>query len=146
MTTTTASPTQARDDAVAAWTEADAAMRKAQEAERSAPKPSAARATARAARLSYGAKKANRKHDIRQAELDLRIEGVEFTPWDEPAKPASASRLLPMTQAEIEEKLERVRKLRATLKPGDSDAVIHDCDVRIKALLKSAEQRGYEVA
>lgn len=132
-----------RDEKVAAWTETNDRLQKAVADRKAASPKSSAAVAAQKVAWSEGGKLANRKHEIRQAELDLRLEGVEFEAWNEPAKVASASRLTPMSQGEIETKLAQLRKLASTDLP---ESVKHDIDVRVRALLKSAEVRGYQVA
>lgn len=96
----------------------------------------------RKARLSAGGRKANRVREIASLELDMAIEGVEFTPWSD--ETPSRSRLSPMTQEEIEGKLAAVAAVYHA--KGTPDSVKHSADARIKALLKSAEKRGYTVS
>lgn len=152
MSTTTTTPLtanqqtllDARDAKVAEWTTTNAKLTAAVEARRSASPKSAAAKAAQKTAWSEGGKLANRKHEIRQLEIDLRLEDVPFTPWEEPAKTTTSStRLLPMSKTEIETKLAKLRALAAT---GVPETVKHDIDVRVRALVKAAEVRGYEVA
>lgn len=137
-----------RNKAVEGWNDAHSNMVKAMEAERAASPKSKAHEDAQKQRLSFGGKKANRRAEIRQFELDLRLEGLipdHIEAWVEPASArVSNSRLLPMTQEEIQEKINKVLALMGSL--SDSEATVkHDCEIRINGLKKAAEARGYTV-
>jgi hypothetical protein len=131
--TTTTKPTLVRqhETAVAAYTEAH-------EAEQAA-KAAGDKATGQ----SQSARKANLSRRIGELELDMTLEGVEFTPWTKPENSAG-SRLSPVSQEEIEA---NIAKVAAMLKAsGTPDTVKHAADNRITALLKSAEKRGYKIS
>lgn len=128
MSTTTASPASKREAAIAAFTDE---AQQAETARSKGDKKSAA---------SHGAKMANRSREIREAELDMAIEGVEFTPWEKPT--VSRSRQTPLSQEQIEDSLS---KIAAVYNSTDMETVKHSADVRITGLLKAASKRGYTV-
>lgn len=93
------------------------------------------------AALSAAAKMSGVSQKIGATQLDMRLAGEPFTPWAKPN--GTRSRQLPMSQAEIEQKL---AALMEVLTGEDPDSIKHSADVRISALLRAADKRGYQVA
>jgi hypothetical protein len=94
----------------------------------------------KAGSLSSGGRLANRTREIRETELDLAEEGHEVEPWQLPR--TKTSKMQPMSQEQIETALAKVGQVYQTTK---FESVKHSADVRIQALLKAAEKRGYQV-
>lgn len=148
MSNTTTTPQAEHKAAIKRYEAAETALRKAQRAERSAPEPSAARKVAREQRLSWGAKKANAIRDIRQAELDMRLAGIEHKRYAEPEVPQDlrkgTSKRQSRPEADIAADLTRVRQLAGTLTDAEAD-VRHAAEIRIGALLREAKTAGYSL-
>jgi len=92
--------------------------------------------------LSSGGRLANRTREVREVEADLAMIGFEVEPWQLPRTGGADSKLAPMTQAEIEEKLGMCWKAFQT---GRFESTKSQMDKRIQALLIAAEKRGYTV-
>lgn len=94
--------------------------------------------------LSVSAKMSIRSARIATAELDLALEGVEFETWVKPTTSTKTSRMLPMSQDEIETKIAALVKIRDNEKTPETVKVT--ADQRIQALKKSATKRGYTLS
>jgi hypothetical protein len=99
-------------------------------------------AEAKALRGSAGGRKANRVKEVRDIELEMAMEGIDFEPYMVPEANAPKNRQLPLTQEELESNL---AKAYAVFTTSQFEITKDSADKRITALLKQAVKRGYTV-
>lgn len=132
-----ASSTQQHKTAVAAWTTQRTELDALQETERKHPNE-----RNRAARLSAGGKLANRLREIREIELDMALEGVEFEAFV-PHGGSSKTTQVVWTEQDVTDKRKVKAQLQALAAAASTpDSVKKTANQRIAALDKAAKARG----